>query len=268
MGTDQHQKRDTRTRRSGGVSLGGLLAGAALLVVLSGLAYALYNAAAAANRRAGALQHLETLNRGMLQWAVDHDGALPWEDGPDGKDDWVSASLPEADTTWYNAVPRQIGKKGVGDFVREDRITAFYTEENPLYVAHADYPVRKRLDKPIFAIAMNGKLQTKDEHGKRRVVKLDSIKHPAATVGLFEAGVPKEEKAHPLMRGYSGAPKGSARAVAARYKGEALIAFLDGHTAFVPARELLTPEGQIPWSNPPGPQMLLWSGDGSDPNGH
>jgi hypothetical protein len=97
-------------------------------------------------------------------------------------------------------------------------------------------------------------------------VKLAAIRIPAQTVGLFESGLPKEEKAHPLIKGYSGGPKGSAKSVVARYKGGAVIGFLDGRVALVATLSLLTAEGTIPWNEKPAPNQLLWTADGSDPN--
>jgi hypothetical protein len=68
---------------------------------------------------------------------------------------------------------------------------AFYSKENILFLPGARYPEPDiKLARPLFAIAINTKLQRKE----RKPVKLAQITHPARTVLFLEQGLPKERR--------------------------------------------------------------------------
>jgi hypothetical protein len=204
-------------------------------------------------------------------YAAQNNGEFPAEDAK-GKDDWQIIGTPEAEKAWYNALPKLMNAKPVGDFARERREAAFYTKENILFLPGAGYPEGKKMSRPYFAIAINGKLQRKDKDGKKPELRLNNIVSPTNTVIFLEQGLPGEPKAHPTMgkNDYDGAPKGNAKSFVARYTGKGLIAFVGGNVREVSGKDLLMPTGDIAWTPDQAtldPSAIVWTADPKeDPN--
>ncbi|MEA3209086.1 MAG: hypothetical protein QOE70_2143 [Chthoniobacter sp.] len=233
----------------------------AIVLVLAALAVPLYQALQLSTAKGTALANLRAVTQGVADYAKEHDGALPAEDAKGGNS-WEAATAPESAQTWYNAVPRLLGKKSVGDYASQPR--AFYTPENVLFLPAAGYPASdKKLVAPLFALAINSKLQRKDIEGRKTPVKLSEIKNPARTVLFLEQGIHGEPKAMAQQPKYDGSPKGSARSFVARYGGQGILTFCDGHAETVSATDLLTETGKIPF-----PQTdLIWTRTAEeDPN--
>jgi prepilin-type processing-associated H-X9-DG protein len=249
----------------------------AIIVVLAAIAFPVYGRIKANSNKATALNIMRQLAGAIAPYAGENDGELPAED-VEGKDSWKEASEPNADRAWYNALVHQLGQKSLGDFVKEKREAAFYTKENFLYLAGADYPESKKKEKPLFAIAINTKLQRKQKSAdgkddKKPAVKLSAIMVPSRTVAFLEQGLPGEPKAHDTISAkddYDGSPKGSAKSFVARYTGKGTISFVDGHAEEVSGKDLLNNQGDILWeedwmtTNPSG---IFWTADPKeDPN--
>lgn len=186
---------------------------------------------------------------------------LPREDAQ-GTDTWPAAADPENVDAWYNALPKLLDKRRVIDFV--DSPQAFYTKENPLYVPGAAYPTEpKRIRRPLFAIAINSKLQRRNPETKKKpILKLDMIENKSRTPLFLEQGLPGEKKEGGLAvqqkSDYDGSPKGSAKSFVGRHSGFGHILFVDGHIEKYEPQELLTASGDIPYPPSKSRLGLIW----------
>jgi prepilin-type N-terminal cleavage/methylation domain-containing protein/prepilin-type processing-associated H-X9-DG protein len=254
-----------------GFTLMEILVVIAIIVVLAAIAFPVYSRIRANNNKVAATNIMRQLGAAIGTYATSNNGELPKEDTK-GQDDWAVTATPEADKAWYNALPRVMGAKGVGDYVKEGREVEFYSPKSVLFLPGAQYPEGKRMSRPYFAIAINGRLQRKDKDGKKRDLRLGSISMPARTVIFIEQGLPGETKAHETIskNDYDGAPKGNAKSFVARYGNRGIIAFLDGHAEEVSAKDLLSPTGDMIWSADQAttdPSAILWAADPKeDPN--
>jgi len=258
--------------RKTGFTLMEILVVIAIIVVLAAIAFPVYGRIRAKSNMAYAINQIKQLCSAVGNFSAANNGELPAEDAK-GKDDWGVTASPEADKAWYNSLPRVLGQKGVGDFVKEGREAAFYTKENMLFLPGAAYPEGRKAAKPYFAIAINGKLIRKDKDGKKPETRLNNIVNPTRTVIFMEQGIPGEPKAHETMSksAYDGAPKGNAKSFVARYTGKGIIGFLGGNIQEVSGKDLLQPNGDIIWSadQATDPAAIIWTTDPKeDPNGH
>jgi prepilin-type N-terminal cleavage/methylation domain-containing protein len=260
-----------------GFTLMEVLVAIAIIVVLAAISYPIMVSVRSSANKNEAMQRMKTLGGAVANYASQNNGDLPAEDA-EGKDDWETSKKPGAEKAWYNALPKLLGKKGVGDFAREGNMAAFYERDSCLFLPGAHYPENRRFAKPYFAIAINTKLHRKDKSGKgdpdakKPDVKLNEILQPSRTVLFVEQGLPGEPKAHDTIsrNDYNGSCKGSAKSFVARYRGKGIIAFVDGTTAEVSGKDLLTPSGGIIWDATEaaaGTLRYLWTPDPKeDPN--
>lgn len=219
----------------------------AILLVLAAIAFPTYRSIQMRANKAVALNNMSQLAGALATYVAQHHGLLPEEDAK-GADTWQIAALPESAKAWYNALPRLLGTKGTGDFAGIPR--DYYTKQNILFLPGAKYPDSDRkLANPIFAIAMNTKLQRKDIDGRKSGLKMDMITNPARTVMLIEQGIQGEEKGASVQskKDYDGSPKGSAKSMAGRYGGAGVLVFMDGHAEVVQVKNLLTETGRFPF---------------------
>jgi prepilin-type processing-associated H-X9-DG protein len=227
-----------------GFGVMGILVVAAILLVLIAIVIPVYSALKQRANKQVALERVRNLGGAIATYAAQNAGMLPAEDAM-GTDSWENAAKPEAKDAWYNALPRLLGKKGAGDFLGAP--AAFYTLENPTFLPGANYPDKKKILAPLFAIAFNTKLQRKDGDKKERT-KLDQIAQPARTVVLLEQGLLNEDRTLPVQtkKDYDGSPKGSAKSFVGRYGGQGVLCFVDGHVELVDVRSTLTETGDFP----------------------
>jgi len=231
----------------------------AIITVLAAIAFPIIGRVRSNSYRVEASNRMKALAAAVQKYSEGADGALPAEDAA-GKDGWDSSMTPAADKAWYNSLPRLMQHKGLGDFAKEGRIAAYYTNENVTFLPGAPYP--KKTDKPYFALAINFKLQRKDKEGKKGDVKFNHIAVPELTVLFFEHGMPGEPKAETSIthKDYDGACKGTGKGFAARYSSQGVVAFADGHAELHFAKDLLTPTGDLIW-NEDGTTAILWLPD-------
>ena len=238
----------SRSRRvTGGFTLMEILVTVAIVLVLAALAFPVYTSIQIRSHKAVALNNIKQLGTALGSFTAENDGWLPDEDSK-GSDTWEDAAKPESGKAWYNALPRLLGQKGVGDYAKSPR--DFYTKANLLFLPAAPYPDSDRkLAKPLFAIAFNTKLHRKDEGGIKGGLKTAMITHPSRTVLFLEQGLPGEEKGAPIQskKDYDGSPKGSAKSMAGRYNGSGVLGFADGHTEVLPVKDVLTETGRFPF---------------------
>lgn len=227
-----------------GFTLIELLIVVALVIALAAIGTSLYRSSKEKANQSAALQKMKSLGAAFITYTVDTNGALPAEDSF-GPDDWLNAAKPESQEAWYNALPKLMGAKSVGE-LGQSNPAEFYEKSYPLHIPGAPYPgPNKRLANPAFAVAMNSRLQRKDEDGMKVTGKLVQIQQPVRTVILFERGLPNDKKTMPAQSGFDGSPKGNAGAFAARHNQKGSLIFADGHAELKSASELLTVAGGI-----------------------
>ncbi len=265
------KSKSTLHARLGGFTLMEILVVMAIITVLAAIAFPIIGQVRRNSNKAAAINTMKNLGSANNNYAAQHDGELPEEDLK-GKDDWAATSQVGSEKVWYNALPRVMGSKGVGDFVKDGNEVGYYTSQNVLFLPGAIYPAKK-LVKPLFAIAINTKLHrnVKPEGSKSKKdatkseVRLSSIKNPARTVMFIEQGLPNEAKAHEtISKGdYDGSCKGSAKSFVARYGGKGVISFVDGHVEEVAGKDLLDSSGQIIWdsANANISSAFIWTSD-------
>lgn len=261
-------KRPFLSSRPAGFTLMEILVVIAIIVVLAAIAFPVYGRIKSKANMGTAINVMKQLCSAVGTYAASNNGELPKEDTK-GKDDWQIIGTPEADNAWYNALPKMMGAKPIGDFARERREAAFYTKENILWLPGAQYPEGKKMARPYFAIATNGRLQRKDKDGKKRDVRMNNIINPNNTVIFLEQGLPGEPKAHETIskNDYDGAPKGNAKSFVARYTGRGLIGFVGGNVREVAGKDLLQANGDMIWTADAAttdPSMILWTADPKD----
>src|SRR3954447_2499299 len=204
----------------------------AILLVLAAIAVPVYLTIKSRGDQATALNTMRQLGSALATYIGQNDGTFPEEDSK-GIDTWANAAKPENKKVWYNALPKMPGAQGVGDYSKNAR--DFYTRRNVLFLPGASYPEGDtKLTAPLFAIAINTKLERKDNTlpkgspEKKAPPKLTAISSPARTVAFLEQGLPKEKKAMVQQPKYDGSCKGSAKSFVARYGGKGILTFVDG----------------------------------------
>jgi prepilin-type N-terminal cleavage/methylation domain-containing protein len=242
------------TSRSLGFTLMEILVVIAIILVLAAIAFPVIAQIKMRANRTHALKNMNSLGAAAGTYTAENNNALPAEDAK-GTDNWGAAANPENATAWYNVLPRKLGHKGVDQYASNPQ--AFYAPENILYLPGALYPeTDKKLAAPMFAIAINTKLQRKDEHGEKPPAKLSQITHPGRTVLFLEQGLPKEPKAMPQQPKYDGSPKGSAKSFVARYGGVGIVTFIDGHAEAIDGKDILEENGSFKFPLQPGD--VIW----------
>lgn len=241
------------TRRSKGFTLMEILVVIAIILVLAAIAFPVFATVQNRANKAIAMNNMRQLGSAAGSYTSQNDGALPAEDAK-GTDNWASAALPDNARAWYNALPVILSQKSVAQYASNPQ--AYYSKENILFLPGATYPeTDKKLAAPLFAIAINTKLQRKNEAGEKSA-KLAQITNPSRTVLFLEQGLKDEKKAMPQQPKYDGSPKGSAKSFVARYAGFGVLTFVDGHAELVEGKDILEENGQFKWPVQPGD--VIW----------
>jgi len=231
------------------------LVAVAIILVIVAIGFPVYTIMRQRANKQVALKTMKDLGSGLTSYVAQHSGVLPAEDAS-GTDSWKNAAKPEANEAWYNAIPRQVGRKGVGDYADSPR--EFYTKDSIIFLPGATYPESdKKLREPLFAIAFNTKLQRRDADGRKKPTKQADITNPVRTVIFLEQGLPDEPKTLQIQtkKDYDGSCKGSAKSFVGRYGGKGVLVFFDGHAEVVDANDLLTEIGTIPYPQ----STVIWT---------
>lgn len=232
-----------------------------IVAVLAAITFAVFSKVQTNAMKADSLAKMRAIGQAFVTYTSEHNGQMPRED-VSGKDDWQAASDPEADEVWYNALPLLAGDPSVADYRRNPR--DFYRDDNILYLRAAEYPSDdSKFQEPLFAYAMNSRLQRKDDDGVKDAGRIVEVTQPAKTVVFLESGLEGEPLAVEGISDYDGSPKGNPRDFVTRYGKTGILIFFDGHAELVRARELMDAAGNIPV-----PQtQYIWTLDpNDDPN--
>lgn len=231
-----------------------MLVVAGIVLVLAAILVPAYSAFVNRSNQVVAMTNLRNIASAFSTYTSQNNDRFPLEDAP-GSDSWAAAVAPENEKVWYNALPRAIGQRGVADFAASPR--AYYTKENILFLPGARYPVDSKLSQPLFAFAMNSRLQRKTVKAQKEETRVSEIAEPSRTVLFFEQGLKGEKKRGGVgvQGNFDGAPKGSARSFVARYNRRGVVAFCDGHAELFSPEELVTETGALPFP----PTNVIWS---------
>jgi len=250
--------------RGAGWTLVETLITVAIVAILAAIAIPVTTSFKQRAYRARAIEKLQSLGAAFVSYTSDSGGELPWEDAP-GTDDWQAVTDPENSKVWYNALPDIMGAGSLASIAETPE--RMYDEGYPLYLKGAGYPKsNKKLGKPYFAMAMNSRLQRKNDDGVKIRGTFSSILAPQRTVMFMERGMPSEKKKlgdGPGQGGFDAGAKANPRAFVARYNGKGLLVFADGHVESFAVSDLITNSGLIiePQRN------VVWTRDpDEDPN--
>ncbi len=233
----------------------------AIIAILAAIGFPVYQSFQERAYRERAAEKLRSLGVAFASFTTEHNGDLPWEDAP-GTDDWQAVGDPENEEVWYNALPKLMGYDSASQLASNP--ATFYQNSYPLFLPGAPYPKSdKKLGKPYFAIAMNSRLQRKNDEGIKIRGRLVNIQNPVQTVIFLERGMPGDKKTNPGQRGFDARPKANPRSFVARYNGKGLLIFADGHIEVFAVSDLISSSGNIKV-----PQMdVIWTNDpDDDPN--
>lgn len=255
--------RITRPVSRSGFTILELIVAVAIVVVLASITVTVVINTKEAANLARANQKIKNLGEAFVGYTGDNNGYLPLEDAA-GSDDWSGASDPEASEAWYNALPKRLEHASVGEIAEAGSPEAFYEESYPLTVPGAPYPKgEKKFKKPYFAIAMNSRLQRKDDAGIKDPKVISTVEDPVRTVVFLERGLPGDKKVSKAQRGFTGKPKANPRAFAARHNQKGILLFFDGHTEVRQVSELIDKTGRIHYPQ----HHVVWTIDPEeDPN--
>lgn len=238
-----------------------LMVAVAIVLILGVIALPVYQTIRARANLAVALSKLQQMGTACARYTGEHNDTLPREDIT-GKDNWQSVVKPENSDVWYNALPPLLGHQSVAAY--GSNLRRYYDKGNILFLPGATYPSDDRkLAEPIFAYAMNSRLQKKTEDGSKPPGHTSGIQRPSRTVLFFERGIKGEKKALPAQPGYDGRPKGNGRAFVARYNGKGVLVFVDGHAETAQASDLMDEGARLHFP----PTDIVWSrSPDDDPN--
>jgi prepilin-type N-terminal cleavage/methylation domain-containing protein/prepilin-type processing-associated H-X9-DG protein len=232
-----------------------------------------------------ALNNMKQLGSGLMGYSASNDGRLPLVDPPRTTPNWGSPNDPAQADYWYNAVPKAMGSRTLGEYssAKEE----FYNKKSLFFVPAGKYPDNKT-SRPYFGIAINGKLRQEPQSGagssdkESEGIRLVAIQQPSRTILLMEVGLPDEEPLPGHTRGnYQGLSSGGPENIAARYntssgstterrEGLTNILFADGHAQTLPAKDVIDETGkayfpQLEQNN--GKGKVCWTPDPeADPN--
>ena len=219
-----------------------LLIVVAIIAVLAGVALPIFNSVQLNARRTQSLSNMRQFGVALLGYCGDNTGQLPAQG--DKAPTWTgaAANTPAENSAWYNVLPRNYGNtKGLGDFVNAPG--DFYGKGSLFFVPAAKYPATK-LGAPLFAIAYCSKLIDKTyDDGDATTVRIQNFQSPANTCVFQESGVTGETPIRGQSAyntdGANNQPYSYASRTAARYGGQTIIVFADGHAGLVTGTDIV-----------------------------
>jgi prepilin-type N-terminal cleavage/methylation domain-containing protein len=220
-----------------------LLAVITIISILVGIALPVYAAVQLSAHKTQSLSNMRQLGAMLLTYCSDHNEVLPMQG--DSTPSWGGAAVNDSteNTAWYNAIPREAGSRGLGDY--QNAPALFYSPQSLFFVAAAKYPADK-LSAPLFAVAYNSKLFGSFTSGSGNseditAIRLTNIQQPSKTCLFQESGLPGETKIFSAQSSYNGQDATFASRSVARYNGSTIIDFADGHAAELSGSQIVDP---------------------------
>src|SRR5687768_1430218 len=115
-----------RLHQTSGFTLMELLVVIAIILVLAAIALPVFQGIQTRANSTKALNIMRQLGSAAMNYAGQNDGVLPKEDA-EGEDSWNNAKDPKNVAAWYNALPKLLGSRSVGDFADDPKM--YYTKE-------------------------------------------------------------------------------------------------------------------------------------------
>ena len=230
-----------------------LLVVVAIIAVLAGIALPVFNSVQLAGRKTQSLSNMRQLGTALLAYCGDNNGVFPNQG--DTAPTWSAAAVNTTDENncWYNVLLRNYANsKGVGDYAVST--AAFYTKANLLYVPAATYPASK-LSSPQFAVAFNSKIE-----GTSSNARMPLLVTPAETVIFQESGLPGE-KAMKGQAAYTNQSYSYASRTVARYGGQTILTFADGHSGAFIGTDVVDPNSGKAYFPPKTTASVYWETD-------
>jgi prepilin-type N-terminal cleavage/methylation domain-containing protein len=236
-----------------------LLVVIAVIGTLVGVILPVYGNVQMIGKRTQSMNNMRQLGAATLSYCNDNNGSLPQQG--DKTVTWQSAASGTAaeNSQWYNAVPQAYGNcQNLSFYVNNP--AAFYQPGSIFFVPAAKYASTK-LTAPLFALAFNSKLLTSSITSLR----LQNIMLPAQTVLYQEAGLPGETQL-PGQSTYTTQSYSYASRTAARYNGNTILTFCDGHADVFAGSAVVASTGKAyfvayPGAFPAGAARIYWEYD-------
>ena len=233
-----------------------------IIAVLAGIILPVYGSMQNNANKTQSLSNMRQLGAALLSYCGDNNGSLPGQG--DKAPTWAGAAVNSTaeNSAWYNALPRTYGNgKGLGDYAANP--AAFYAKGSMFYVTAGKYPSSAvKLGSPQFALAFNSKLYTSAVAS----IRLQGIQLPAETVIFQENGLVGETTIPGAgQSAYSNQSCGYASRTAARYNGQTILTFADGHAGSFSGTSIVTGGkayfAAYPAAFPAGAAKVYWEVD-------
>ena len=214
-----------------------------IVAVLAGILLPVYNAVQLSARRTQSLNNMRQFGTALISYCGDNNGQLPTEGS--ATPSWGSSGgtlAPTEATAWYNVLPHTYASsQGVADYTTATA-ASFYSKGSLFYVPAAKYPASK-LSSPQFAMNFCSKLYGAIPATNASFVRLPNFQAPAETVVFQESGLPGET----VIRGqgaYMNQSESYASGSVARYGGNTVLTFADGHANLAAGTDIVAPNGK------------------------
>jgi len=216
---------------------------AVLLALLSG---ALIRAKGAA-KRVACMNNLKQWGIGVHTYAAESEDELPRESALDGINSWELTGAASSSDVWYNAVAQTMGVPTMAHYAQTPSSQqTFYTDAKIFHCPSAHFSAIAATY-PNFSIAINSKLMRDFEatpgpptgFGDEQGLRLSEITSPERTALFLDNGLPGETRLCPFQAPYTGQPKADASVFPGRHEDRGNIAFVDGHVATLPGKEVV-----------------------------
>jgi prepilin-type N-terminal cleavage/methylation domain-containing protein/prepilin-type processing-associated H-X9-DG protein len=241
-----------------------------IIGVLAGIALPVFASVQLQSQKTQSLSNMRQLGTLTLSYCNDHNETLPLQG--DTSPTWAGcvANTTTENTAWYNVVPEEAtGGMGLREFANSNK-AAFYQSGSLFFVPAAKYTTAMRTSTttPYFAVAYNSKLfgnMTSSTGGTEDIttIRLPNLLHPAKTCLFQESGLAGEKQIFTTQSSYNGQASSFASRSVARYNGNTIIVFADGHAQELAGYQVVAPAGKAyyPQLTPPG--EVIWT---LDPN--
>jgi prepilin-type processing-associated H-X9-DG protein/prepilin-type N-terminal cleavage/methylation domain-containing protein len=226
-----------------------LLVAIAIMAIVAALVLTNVARAKLAAQRVTCINNLKQWAGAAHLYAHDNEDRLPREAAVDGINSWEITGASTNSGVWYNALAETAGIPGMLYYAQTPSSQQEFYSGNIFHCPRARFAA-VAATYPNFSLAMNSKLMLDFEVPwypaptaagplATWVCKLTGIKAPDRTALFLDNGIPGEEKLCVFQPPYTGQPKACASEFAGRHNGGGNIAFVDGHVATLPGRDVV-----------------------------